>query len=51
LGQLLQGWRDYLLLLANQQLDSVLLAKGGASDLVQEAFLEAQQGVQQFQNS
>jgi RNA polymerase sigma-70 factor (ECF subfamily) len=49
LGQLLESWRDYLLLLANQQLDSVLRPKGGASDLVQETFLEAQGGLAQFE--
>jgi RNA polymerase sigma-70 factor (ECF subfamily) len=49
LGGLLDGWRDYLLLLANQELDSVLCPKAGASDLVQETFLEAQQGFDQFQ--
>jgi RNA polymerase sigma-70 factor (ECF subfamily) len=48
LGELLEAWRDYLLLLANRELDSVLRPKGGASDLVQETFLEAQQDFHRF---
>jgi RNA polymerase sigma-70 factor (ECF subfamily) len=42
LGQALESCRDYLLLVANRELDPALRAKGGASDLVQETFLEAQ---------
>jgi RNA polymerase sigma-70 factor (ECF subfamily) len=42
LGQLLQGCRQYLLLVANQQLEPDLQAKVGASDVVQQTFLEAQ---------
>lgn len=42
LGQALQTCRNYLLQIASQELDSDLRAKGGASDLVQETFLEAQ---------
>jgi RNA polymerase sigma-70 factor (ECF subfamily) len=48
LGQLLQTYRHYLLLIAEHELDSVLLPKGGASDLVQETFLEAQQAFGRF---
>jgi RNA polymerase sigma-70 factor (ECF subfamily) len=44
LGQLLEACRAYLLLVANEDLDRDLRAKGGASDLVQQTFLEAQQG-------
>jgi RNA polymerase sigma-70 factor (ECF subfamily) len=51
LGELLQAWRDYLLLLANEELDSVLSPKGGASDLVQETFLEAQRDIGRFAGS
>jgi len=51
LGELLEAWRDYLLLLANQELDAVLCSKGGASDLVQETFLEAQQDFHRFAGS
>ena len=42
LGQALQACRGYLLLLAERELDPDLRAKGGASDVVQETFLEAQ---------
>src|SRR5581483_10218334 len=41
LGQVLEAYRTYLLLIANGELDPELRAKGGASDLVQETFLEA----------
>jgi RNA polymerase sigma-70 factor (ECF subfamily) len=43
LGQILETYRGYLLLLAQREIDPALRAKGGASDLVQETFLEAQQ--------
>jgi RNA polymerase sigma-70 factor, ECF subfamily len=42
LGQVLDTFRGYLLLVADRELDANLRAKGGASDLVQETFLEAQ---------
>jgi RNA polymerase sigma-70 factor (ECF subfamily) len=42
LGQLLQTYRNYLLLVANRALDPDLRAKGGASDLTQETFCKAQ---------
>ncbi len=42
LGQLLERYRNYLLLVAEQELDPALRGKAGASDLVQETFLEAQ---------
>jgi RNA polymerase sigma-70 factor (ECF subfamily) len=48
LGRLLEGCRAYLLLVANRNLDADLQAKGGASDLVQETFLEAQNDFPQF---
>lgn len=51
LGQLLNGCRQYLLLVANEELESDLKAKGGASDLVQETFLEAHQAFGRFQGS
>ena len=48
LGQLLESYRRYLLLAANQQLDDELRAKGGASDLVQETLTEAVGCFQRF---
>jgi RNA polymerase sigma-70 factor (ECF subfamily) len=48
LGELLISCERYLLLLASQQLESELQAKGGASDLVQETFLEAQRDLPGF---
>jgi RNA polymerase sigma-70 factor (ECF subfamily) len=49
LGQLLEGCRAYLLLIANKGLDVDLQSKGGASDLVQQTFVEAQQDFGRFQ--
>jgi RNA polymerase sigma-70 factor (ECF subfamily) len=49
LGRLLEGCRAYLLLVANRHLGPDLQAKGGASDLVQETFLEAQNDFPRFQ--
>src|SRR3954451_18258751 len=48
LGQLLESFRAYLLLIAQRELDPDLRAKGGASDLVQETFLEAQRDFPNF---
>src|SRR5262249_54728266 len=48
LGRVLEVCRRYLLLIADRQLDADLRAKGGASDLVQETFLEAQRDFAQF---
>src|SRR6516165_4530900 len=48
LGHVLETFRGYLLLVANRQLDPELRAKGGASDLVQDTFLEAQRDFGQF---
>ena len=48
LGQALEAYRLYLLGIAQRELDSALQAKGGASDLVQETFLEAQRDFAQF---
>jgi RNA polymerase sigma-70 factor, ECF subfamily len=42
LGRALECYRNYLLLVAQRELDSALQPKAGASDLVQETFLEAQ---------
>jgi RNA polymerase sigma-70 factor (ECF subfamily) len=49
LGQALEVCRRYLLHIAQQQLDPDLRAKGGASDLVQWTFLEAQRDFAHFQ--
>ena len=51
LGQVLQACRGYLLLLAERELDPDLQTKGGASDLVQETFLEAQKDFANFQGN
>ena len=48
LGRVLEAYRRYLLLLANKQLGPDLRAKGGASDLVQDTFLDAQRDFAQF---
>jgi RNA polymerase sigma-70 factor (ECF subfamily) len=48
LGRLLEMCRPYLLGVGNQQLEMDLQAKAGASDLVQETFLEAQRGFSGF---
>jgi RNA polymerase sigma-70 factor (ECF subfamily) len=48
LGQALEACRRYLLLIADRELDPELRAKGGASDLVQQTFLEAQRDFAQF---
>src|SRR5438132_1107965 len=49
LGEALEACRGYLLLLAQEELDPALQAKGGASDLVQQTFMEAQQDFARFQ--
>lgn len=51
LGEVLEACRGYLLLLAQEELDAGLQAKGGASDLVQQTFMEAQQDFARFQGS
>jgi RNA polymerase sigma-70 factor (ECF subfamily) len=48
LGHALETCRRYLLLIAKRELDPMLQAKGDASDLVQETFLEAQRDFAQF---
>jgi RNA polymerase sigma-70 factor, ECF subfamily len=51
LGQALEACRGYLLLVAQRELDPALHPKGGASDLVQETFLEAQRDFAGFQGN
>src|SRR5436309_671969 len=41
LGQALEACRGYLLLVARREMGEELLAKGGASDLVQDTLLDA----------
>lgn len=48
LGQLLQGYRDYLNLLADEELGSAIKVKASVSDLVQDSFLEAKRDFGQF---
>lgn len=48
LGLALDRFREYLLLIANQELSEELRPKVGSSDLVQESFIEAQRDFQQF---
>src|SRR5262245_34174522 len=48
LGQALEQFRRYLLRIAERELDPELRAKGGASDLVQLTFLEAQRDFARF---
>jgi RNA polymerase sigma-70 factor (ECF subfamily) len=49
LGEALEACRHYLLLIADRELDPDLRAKGGASDLVQETFLEAHRDFPRFE--
>src|SRR5262249_2943096 len=51
LGRLLEACRPYLLLVANEKMQSGLQGKVGASDVVQETFLEALRDFQRFQGS
>lgn len=48
LGRVLESSRKYLLLMANRALDPDLRAKIGASDLVQDTFVEAQRDFRKF---
>ena len=48
LGRLLEACHGYLLMIAEQELDPSLQPKGGASDLVQETFLDAQRAFAGF---
>src|SRR5262245_44398114 len=51
LGEALEACRAYLLVVAERELDPGLRAKGGASDLVQQTFLEAQRDFGRFHGS
>jgi RNA polymerase sigma-70 factor (ECF subfamily) len=48
MGRLLDGFRRYLLLVADQELDSGLRVKVAGSDLVQQTFLQAQRAFDDF---
>lgn len=48
-GQAIETCRDYLMLVADRELDHKLKPKGSASDVVQETFLDAHCGFGQFQ--
>ncbi|MGD9648319.1 MAG: RNA polymerase sigma factor [Pirellulales bacterium] len=48
LGRALEACRKYLLLVANRALDDELRAKVGASDLVQDTFIQAQRDFARF---
>src|SRR4051794_14143618 len=48
LGRALESCRAYLLLVAEREMAPSLKAKGGASDIVQQTFLEAQQAFARF---
>jgi RNA polymerase sigma-70 factor (ECF subfamily) len=48
LGRALEPFRDYLLLVANQEIEPELRAKLGGSDLVQDTFLGAQRDLASF---
>jgi RNA polymerase sigma-70 factor (ECF subfamily) len=50
-GEALQGCRQYLLIIANAVLGPELHAKVGASDLVQETFVEAQRHAATFRGT
>jgi RNA polymerase sigma-70 factor (ECF subfamily) len=51
LGEALEAYRAYLLLIAQRELGPELRAKGGASDLVQETFIDAQRLLGTFQGT
>src|SRR5262245_36109153 len=51
LGRALESCRRYLLGVARLELNGDLQAKGGASDLVQETFLEAHRAFDRFQGN
>ena len=50
-GEVLEACRAYLLMVASREVDPELRAKGGASDLVQETFLEAQRDFGRFRGT
>lgn len=51
LGTLLESCRQYLLLIANQEIPTAIVAKVGASDLVQDTLVAAQAKFRQFRGA
>ena len=51
LGMALEACRSYLTLVAEREIDQNLRAKGSASDIVQETFIEAQRAFPRFSSS
>ena len=51
LGRLLEEYQNYLLLVAQREIGDDLRAKAGASDVVQETFLEAQRDFHRFEGA
>jgi RNA polymerase sigma-70 factor (ECF subfamily) len=51
LGRLMAECQNYLMLVANRELSDDLRAKAGASDIVQETFLEAQRDFPRFEGA
>jgi RNA polymerase sigma-70 factor (ECF subfamily) len=51
IGQLLESYRGYLLMISRQELGPELRVKGSDSDLVQQTFLEAQRDFARFHGS
>lgn len=50
-GVLLDRYRNYLLLIANEEFDSDIQGKAGASDVVQDSMLHAQQHLGKFRGT
>jgi RNA polymerase sigma-70 factor, ECF subfamily len=48
IGRLFELCRDYLIVIAREEMDSDLRAKAGASDIVQDTFLDAQKAFGRF---
>lgn len=51
IAQLALKYRNYLLLIANQDLDPIIQAKIGASDVVQQTMIRAQEKFEQFRGN
>ncbi len=51
MGKVLQACRGYLMAIAAELIDPELRVKGGASDIVQETYMEAQRDFAQFRGS